>query len=36
MFTGLVEGLGRIERVADALEGRRITIGWPELPALDP
>jgi riboflavin synthase len=36
VFTGLVEGLGRISTVADALEGRRITIGWPDLPALDP
>ena len=36
MFTGLVEGLGRISNVIDALEGRRITIGWPERPALDP
>jgi riboflavin synthase len=36
LFTGLVEGLGRISDVADALEGRRITIGWPDLAAIDP
>jgi riboflavin synthase len=36
VFTGLVEGLGRISNVTDALEGRRITIGWPDLQAIDP
>ena len=36
MFTGLVEALGRIERVSDDRDGRRITIVWPELPDLDP
>jgi riboflavin synthase len=36
VFTGLVEGLGRITKVAGELEGRRLTIAWPELGALDP
>jgi riboflavin synthase len=36
VFTGLVEGLGRIARVADSLEGRRLTIAWPERQAGDP
>jgi riboflavin synthase len=36
VFTGLVEGLGWIERVSDLLEGRRLTIAWPELQAIDP
>jgi riboflavin synthase len=36
VFTGLVEGLGRISNVADQLEGRRITIVWPNLKADDP
>ena len=36
MFTGLVEALGRIERVSDERDGRRITIIWPELPEVDP
>jgi riboflavin synthase len=36
VFTGLVEGLGRISTVADALEGRRVMIGWPDLGAIDP
>jgi riboflavin synthase len=31
----LVQGLGRIWHVADALEGRRIMIGWPDLQAID-
>jgi riboflavin synthase len=36
MFTGLVEGLGRVEQcVAEGL-GRRFTISWPDLPAIDP
>jgi riboflavin synthase len=36
VFTGLVEGLGRIvEAVAEA-PGRRLTVDWPELPASDP
>ncbi len=36
MFTGLVEGLGRISKLAESLEGRRLTIGWPALEPLDP
>jgi riboflavin synthase len=33
MFTGLVEALGRVERVADEGAGRRLTIAWPGLEA---
>ncbi len=36
MFTGLVEGLGTIERFVDQNEGRRLTIRWSDLPAADP
>jgi riboflavin synthase len=36
VFTGLVEGLGRISKVSDAREGRRIAIAWPDRPADDP
>ncbi len=36
MFTGLVEGLGRIERVVDENSGRRLTLIWPDLPAVEP
>jgi len=36
VFTGLVEGLGRVESVADLQAGRRLTLVWPELPADDP
>jgi riboflavin synthase len=36
VFTGLVEGLGRIEGVGDSLEGRRLTIAWPDREAGDP
>ncbi len=36
MFTGLVEGLGRVERVTDEHGGRRLTLAWRELPPLDP
>jgi riboflavin synthase len=36
MFTGLVEGLGRIEQAVDEGPGRRFTISWPVLPAVDP
>jgi riboflavin synthase len=36
VFTGLVEGLGRITKIADEREGRRLTIAWPEPDALDP
>ena len=31
MFTGLVEGLGQIDRVWDENEGRRFTLAWPGL-----
>lgn len=31
MFTGLVEGLGRVEGVAEENSGRRLTLVWPEL-----
>src|SRR5690242_18847691 len=31
MFTGLVEALGRVERVEDEGAGRRLTIAWPAL-----
>ncbi len=31
MFTGLVEVLGRVVRVADEGEGRRLVIAWPGL-----
>jgi riboflavin synthase len=33
MFTGLVEALGRVERVAAEGVGRRLTLCWPGLPA---
>jgi riboflavin synthase len=36
VFTGLVEGLGRIEWVAAEDAGRRLTIRWPGLPSGDP
>jgi len=36
VFTGLVEGLGRVERVTDEHGGRRLTIAWPVLPENDP
>jgi riboflavin synthase len=36
VFTGLVEGLGRVLRVDDVLEGRRISIGSPEIQPNDP
>jgi riboflavin synthase len=29
MFTGLVEGLGRVEAVEEEMGGRRLTIEWP-------
>jgi riboflavin synthase len=29
MFTGLVEAMGRVERVAEEGPGRRLTIAWP-------
>ena len=31
MFTGLVETLGRVERVAEENSGRRLTLSWPGL-----
>jgi riboflavin synthase len=31
MFTGLVEALGRVERVAEENSGRRLTLAWPGL-----
>lgn len=33
MFTGLVEALGRVERVVDEHGGRRLTLAWPGLGA---
>ncbi len=36
MFTGLVEGLGRVERFVDESGGRRLTIDWGDLSAADP
>src|SRR3954451_8858645 len=33
MFTGLVEALGRVERVFDEGPGRRLTLTWPGLGA---
>lgn len=36
MFTGLVEGLGRLEDIALENGGRRLTIAWPGLSALEP
>ena len=36
MFTGLVQGLGRIERSVEEGPGRRLVIAWPGLPAEDP
>jgi riboflavin synthase len=36
LFTGLVEALGRVEQVSEEGDGRRITVVWPDLPALDP
>jgi len=32
MFTGLVEALGRVERVTEEGSGRRLSIAWPGLP----
>jgi riboflavin synthase len=31
LFTGLVEALGRVERVDEEGSGRRFRLGWPEL-----
>ena len=36
MFTGLVEGLGRLEQIVDENGGRRLTIVWPGLSASEP
>jgi riboflavin synthase len=36
VFTGLVEGLGRIERIVEENSGRRLTIAWPGLSAGEP
>jgi riboflavin synthase len=36
VFTGLVEGLGRVERVTAEDVGRRLTIRWPGLSSADP
>ena len=36
MFTGLIEGLGRVERIVAETGARRFTIAWPELSAGDP
>ena len=32
LFTGLIEALGRIERITDEGAGRRLTLAWPGLP----
>jgi riboflavin synthase len=36
VFTGLIEGLGRLERIVTERGARRFTISWPELSASDP
>jgi len=36
VFTGLVEGLGRVERIDEENAGRRLAIIWPDLPAGEP
>jgi riboflavin synthase len=36
VFTGLVEGLGRLEHIALENGGRRLTIAWPGLSTGDP
>jgi riboflavin synthase len=36
VFTGLVQGLGRIVEATAESSGRRLAIDWPELPAGDP
>jgi riboflavin synthase len=36
VFTGLVEGLGRVEQVVDENSGRRLTLIWPDLSAGEP
>ena len=36
MFTGLVEGMGRLERLVDENAGRRLTIVWGDLVGSEP
>ena len=36
MFTGLVEGLGRVVRFVDENGGRRLTLDWRDLLAVEP
>jgi riboflavin synthase len=36
VFTGLVEGMGRLEHVLEESGGRRLTIAWPGLSAAEP
>jgi riboflavin synthase len=36
VFTGLVEALGRLEHIAVENGGRRLTVAWPGLSALEP
>jgi riboflavin synthase len=36
VFTGLVEGLGRLERLVDENAGRRLTIDWGDLASGEP
>jgi riboflavin synthase len=36
VFTGLVEGLGRVERVIEEKSGRTMTVAWPGLSPHDP
>jgi riboflavin synthase len=36
VFTGLVEGLGRLERLVDENAGRRLTIDWEDLASSEP
>jgi riboflavin synthase len=36
VFTGLIEGLGRLERIVGENGGRRFTMIWPDLPLAEP
>jgi len=36
VFTGLIEGLGRVERVVAENAGRRLVMVWPDLPGGEP
>jgi riboflavin synthase len=36
VFTGLVEGLGRLEHILEENGGRRLTIAWPGFSAAEP